>query len=243
VLRRWAPRLAPGLAGAATHGVIRTAHGARALLARDNPIRRQELATGLAYWAATYEELPWDRSLAPETSVAAALARVEARQPALAPPRGNIVTGLRALRETPSFLPVTGLVDPSDPERTLREMAACFARVYLRHPERRIAFTHSITAPSALRLLAPHLDEETVVAATRYAWQAAAGLYAVYGDPRLEPRAESAPGSRAALIAGAADNGTPHSIKLVEACLREDALAHDPALLQAAQDAAVALNG
>ena len=243
VVRRWVPRFVPGLAGAATHGAIRTGHAARALVARDNEIRRAELATGLAYWAVNYEELPWDGSLSPEKSVADALDKVQPRLPALEPPHGNIVTGLRALVETPSFRPVAGLVDNRDPERTLGAMAPLFARLYLRNPERRIAFTHSITAPSALRLLAPHLDEETVVTATRFAWQAAAGIYVVYGDPRLPLPAPILPVERKALIDKAVNNGGAHSIKLTEACLREDALSHDPFLLAAARDAGLEMNG
>ena len=48
---------------------------------------------------------------------------------------------------------------------------------------------------------------------------------------------------REGLAESAARNGGAHAIKLVEACLREDAVAHDPVLLQAAQDAALALDG
>ncbi len=242
VLRRWVPRLAPGLAGVATHGVIRTGHGARGLGLRDSPIRRLELATGLAYWAANHEQLPWDGSTPPgEKSVEAALARVETRLPAREPPRGNIVTGLRALRETPSFAPVAGWIDTSDPERTLTEMASAFARLYLRNPEHRIAFTHAVTAPSSLRLLAPYLDEETVRSGVRYAWQAAAGLYVVYGDPRRPAREARASGEREALVARAIESGGAHAIKLTEACLREEALSHDPVLLAAAEDAGESL--
>ena len=63
VLARWWPRLVPGIAAAATHGVIRTSHAARSLAAAeaaatDTGPRRDELARGLAYWAASYLELP-----------------------------------------------------------------------------------------------------------------------------------------------------------------------------------------
>lgn len=236
VLRRWVPRLAPGLAGAATHGLIRTAHGARAVCARDNPLRRRELATGLAYWAATYQELPWDGVEAPEASVEAAFAKVEPRLPALEPPRGNIITGLASLHETPSFCTVAGRVDTRDPQRTLTEITTLFARLFLRNPERRIAFTHSITAPSALRLLAPYLDEETVRAGVRYAWQAAAGIYVVYGDPRHTAPAERALLERETLVQRAIDTGDAHAVKLTEASQREHALSGDSTLLRAAQD-------
>ena len=55
VLARWWPRLLPGMSGALTHGVIRTAHAVRALApAADDPLKRAELAHGLGYWAARY---------------------------------------------------------------------------------------------------------------------------------------------------------------------------------------------
>ena len=49
-----------GICAAATHGVIRTGHAARSLEQRESPLRVRELAEGLGYWAATYEELPGD---------------------------------------------------------------------------------------------------------------------------------------------------------------------------------------
>lgn len=234
VVRLWVPRLAPGLAGAATHGLIRTGHAARAVATRDNEIRRRELATGLAYWAVSYQELPWDGSLAPEASVEAALARVAARRPAVEPPRGNIVAGLAALDDTPSFRPVAGLIDTRDPLRTLHEITSTFAQIFLRNPELPIHFTHAVTAPSALRLLLSVLDEETARSATRLAWQAAAGLYVVYADPRrarVEPRADH---TTTELVDDALAVGDPHAIKLTEACLREEAIATDPAYRAAA---------
>src|SRR5438552_1487518 len=57
VVNRWLPRLAPGTAFG-VHGAIRTAHAVRNLGRADTPARVRELAEGLAYWAAPYEELP-----------------------------------------------------------------------------------------------------------------------------------------------------------------------------------------
>jgi hypothetical protein len=239
----WAPRLAPGLAGAATHGLIRTGHAARAVAARDSAIRRRELATGLAYWAVSYQELPWDGTLAPEPSVEAALAKVELRRPKVEPPRGNIVSGLASLDDTPSFRPVAGLIDTRDPLRTLHEITAAFARLFLANPERQIAFTHAVTAPSALRLLLPALDEETARTATRLAWQAAAGLYVVYGDPRRPAVAATDTYAESKLIDDALAVGDPHAIKLTEACLREEAVAPDPSYRAAAHAISAAMKG
>ena len=58
VVARWTPRLAPGVSAAVFHGLIRTAHAVRALRRRESGARLDELAVGLAYWAARYAELP-----------------------------------------------------------------------------------------------------------------------------------------------------------------------------------------
>ena len=70
----WVPRLLPGTVGAAGHGLIRTAHGLRGLAAADTPPRRLEVATGLAYWASAYAELPGPPLLIGHERVADALA-------------------------------------------------------------------------------------------------------------------------------------------------------------------------
>ena len=59
VLDTWWPRLLPGLAAAATHGVIRTGHAVEALLTDgETPDHLTELAHGLAYWAARWQPVP-----------------------------------------------------------------------------------------------------------------------------------------------------------------------------------------
>lgn len=49
VLARWWPRLTPGLAAGATHGIISTSHAARSLAAGQTGERLAELARGMAY--------------------------------------------------------------------------------------------------------------------------------------------------------------------------------------------------
>jgi hypothetical protein len=84
VLDTWVARLAPGMSGAATHGVIRTAHAVRALGRRKTPERIGELARGLAYWASSYEELPVaKRKKRPLDTFAAALDEVPLYRTAL----------------------------------------------------------------------------------------------------------------------------------------------------------------
>jgi hypothetical protein len=81
VLGTWWPRLLPGVAAAATHGVIRVGHAARALLEDgDDTVYVAELAHGLAYWAARWQPVPGAAGLrlpaaggAPVPSAAAAV--------------------------------------------------------------------------------------------------------------------------------------------------------------------------
>src|SRR5207245_673298 len=58
-LRTWWPRLLPGVAAAATHGVIRVGHAVRALRQDgEDDEHLTELAHGLAYWAARWQPVP-----------------------------------------------------------------------------------------------------------------------------------------------------------------------------------------
>ena len=55
---RWTTRLAPGYCAAATHGVLRVGHAARALTHGETPLRVRELGDAFASWAANYQTLP-----------------------------------------------------------------------------------------------------------------------------------------------------------------------------------------
>jgi Questin oxidase-like len=245
VLDLWAQRLAPGLCAAATHGVIRTAHAARALAQRDTMERRAELARGLAYWAAAYQELPARPRAATATATyAEALAKLPLyRGKDGPPPRGNIVSGLREAGTLDGFADARDLVvSPLDVSAALSSLTRTFARAYLRHgTEGRsvatIAFVHAVTGPCALRKMLPFVKPETARAALPYAWQAAAGIYSAYaregaGASVPEPRL-----GRDEIAARAVDNGDEHAIKFTEALLMEHSLEPDPVYLAAAEDA------
>src|SRR5258708_13286776 len=59
LLAIWWQRLLPGIAAGATHGVIRTGHVVRALLAgAENRSTLDELAHALAFWAARVRSVP-----------------------------------------------------------------------------------------------------------------------------------------------------------------------------------------
>jgi hypothetical protein len=108
VLGTWWPRLLPGVAAAATHGVIRVGHAARALLEDgDDAVHVTELAHGLAYWAARWQPVPGAATGvglaaaggAPVPSAAVALAAV----PRIAGQSGGVGERLGRLADLPGW--------------------------------------------------------------------------------------------------------------------------------------------
>jgi hypothetical protein len=242
VLRTWMPRLAPGLVAAATHGLIRTGHAVRALGSRDTAVRRHELAEGLAYWAARFQRLPERSGPSPAGQLpSAALAGVAMVPPERRAPRGLITDALEKLTGFEPFESVAARADASgDASAFLSDLTATFARVYLEQAldsGRVIAFIHAVTGPSAIRLLLPHLDAASHPMLLRYAWQAAAGLYAALGRPSPAAPAAMASPAADALVDRAVATGDEHAIKFTEACLREHAVRPQPIYLAAAADA------
>jgi hypothetical protein len=243
VLNEWVGHLAPGICASAAHGVIRVGHAVRSLDAGASPLRLHELADGLGYWAAWYQELPTDlrsvgRALPPREAIhAVRVVPEEQRRFA-----GTIVSSLEALGEFPEFAPVIGLLDVSGDARVrLTELTDVFARVYLANVHNvltAIVFVHGVTDLAALETMLPHLEAATARSALRYAWQASCGLYAAFGSgPTSAEEMEPPREDRDTLIDMAIAHGDEHAIKFTEACLRFDALAPSPAYRAAAHSA------
>lgn len=241
VLQAWIPRLAPGFLASGTHGMLRTAHAVRALGAEDSSARQAELARGLALWAARYAALPALPYSGPAFGLPEALARVPIVPRAERQARGFLTDTVLQLGERPEFGSTIGLLaldGPIGPQ--ISRFTATFARVYLENARTPIPFVHSVTAPSAIRMLEPHIGEEAARQMLRYAWQAAAGFLAVYSNPAasavtLEPAPLDDLPDRA--IA----SGDEHAIKFTEACLREYAISREGVFLVAATDVGVRL--
>jgi len=244
LVETWVGRLGPGIMAGATHGIIRTAHAVRALEQGETPQRLRELAEGLGYWAARYQELPAREGGAAAVSVEEALTRIPRIDDSR---RGRflIFEAVRALDEE-SFGPAIDYVaTDGDADAFVSELTRVFVRQYLANADTAaIAFVHSVTAPSALRILAPHLSDGTRRAAMRYAWQACAALYATYGrmDPAATPMTDEPIAFDAEdLIDRAVAARDEHAIKFTEACLREHQRSRDPAFIAAAKDAVTRL--
>ena len=241
VVRTWVPRLAPAVMAAATHGLIRTGHAVRSLAKEDTSQRRAELAQGLGYWAARFYTLPGTPSqVSSGHSPQAALGRVERLHDATFDGSGPITEQIRGLEEHPEFAPAIDQADAGgDLSAFISNLTETFAGIYLASSKNLIAFVHTVTGPSALRMLAPYLAEDDARLAARYAWQTCAAVYAWYSTvpPQNTPNFESPRENREELIDRAVAAGGAHSIKFTEACLREYSLNPNPVYLAAARDA------
>jgi len=246
VLRRWVPELAPGFAGAATHGILRVAHAARGLSGERTNLRLREMVEALAYWACRHQSLPERKGTRSGRLPSQALPRVE-RLPQASRRRGGLITdGLGRLGAFPPFAGVADMADPgADPAGFLSDLTRTFARVYLgsaRDTGMVITFIHSVTGTAAARLLLPYLDPSGVARLLRYAWQTAAGLWVVFGTGIAAEPIEADDVGAGDLVDCAVVSGDEHAIKLTEACLREHAFAPCSAYLAAADHAVGALS-
>lgn len=244
VLETWVARLGSGIMAGATHGVLRTAHAVRTLAGGESAVRLHEFAEGLGYWAARYQELPAAAGSPGTMRVAEAVAKVVRIDPARRV-RGLIFEAVKVV-DPGEFAPVVNYVAiGSDADAFVSDLTRTFVRQYVTNAQTApIAFIHCVTAPSALRILAPHLTDATREAAMRYAWQACASIYAAFGEvdadrlPALDDEIAYDPGD---LIEQAVAARDEHAIKFTEACLREHRITGDPAFIVAARDVVVRL--
>lgn len=236
VLARWWPRLVPGLAANATHGIIRTSHAARSLAASESSERLEELARGLAYWAAGYLELPGSPGSRGNLDLDGAVSGLPVAAGPVPP--GPITARIRAgLASEPRFpAAVTALRPPTDVPADLLKLATAFARIFVVYGRRQpIAFVHAVTAPVAARSVLGLLPAGLARPSYDALWQAAAALYSAFAaDAVPEPLPAAAPPAPDVLADQAVRTGDVHAIKLTEACLRLYSESPDPALLHAA---------
>ena len=242
LLLRWWPRLLPGLAASATHGVIRTAHAVRSLQEagdHQEPLLIDELAQGLGYWAARYQPLPGDPGLAGPLDAVAATRALPRLDPAV-PSDGPGVGGrLRSLVRLGGFGEgLDGWGAPLRADAALDELIAVGARVLAAREDAPIAFCHAVTAPAAVRLVLPELPPDLQVRSVAAAWQAVGGIVAAFASPRIDREVSAVDTDPEPLLGElgpkAVEHGDEHVIKLAEAAMREYARSRDTTVLVAA---------
>lgn len=100
LLATWWPRLLPGIAAGATHGVIRTGHVVRTLLAgEENSAALGELGHALGFWAARARQVPAAREPSGQLEPQAALDAV----PRIPAQQGGLADRLGQLAGTPGW--------------------------------------------------------------------------------------------------------------------------------------------
>jgi hypothetical protein len=231
VLGTWWPRLLPGVAAAATHGVIRVGHAVRALLADgDDDVHVAELAHGLAYWAARWLPVPGTvtglglpaAGGAPAASAADALAAV----PRIADQSGGVRERFGQLADLPGW--PAALAAPCIPASAaeIRSWLAGLADAatirYLSYGHGNgIMLVHSATAPGAVLRTLPALDTELWAPSLAASWAATAALTAVYAPAVPAARSElpgppTGPHATEDTFARAVDHGDEHVIKFAD---------------------------
>ncbi|MBD0709409.1 MULTISPECIES: questin oxidase family protein [unclassified Streptomyces] len=216
VLAEWWPRLLPGIAGGATHPVIRTGHAVRTLLesgeAGTTGPRRAELAHALGYWAARHQPLPALATLAPAPSAAAALDAV----PLVPEQEGGIRERLARLTAFPAW---GAAPDPETARERLVELVTAATHRYATHGHAEpVMLVHAATAPNAVLRALPALPRELWAPSLAAAWTASAAVTAAYAP------AEGAPCAPVSLtpeevFARAAAHGDDHTIKFTDTAL------------------------
>jgi hypothetical protein len=221
------PRLAPGLPAAATHGVLRTAHAIRALSRAQTEARLAELAHGLGYWAARYQELPGAVPVG-HTPVGEAWVGVP---PVADAGRQEWLITDRFAHLPPSFAAATAAAElPASASDAVSALTQLGARMLITNPHAAIPFVHAVTAPSSLRSVAALLDEETTRRSLGETWITMAALWSAYGEEPPLPLLPGAEPDWPELIDRAIVLGDEHGLKLTVAAGDEVAAGGDPAL-------------
>ena len=216
LLATWWPRLAPGMAAAATHGVIRTGHAVRALREGETAPRRAELGQALAYWAALWSPVP---RLVPSGNRAPrdALPSV----PLLAVQDGRAGERLGRLAQTPGWSESVQALQPvRHPGAVLSDVVDAALRAYAgRAAGNPVMLVHAVTAPAAVSLVLPSLPVALHRDSVETAWTTAAALVASYATSKpLPPR--TGPLDVEGAVDRAVAHGDAHVLKLTEAAVR-----------------------
>ena len=217
VLRTWWPRLIPGIAAGATHGVIRVGHAVRVLRDEgETPARVAELAQGLGYWAARWQPVPGATNPGGLLGADAAIAAV----PLIPRQAGGIGSRLEQLEEVEGWAHAQrAIAAPSGWEAFLRDVVNAAVRRYATHAHGNpVMLVHAATAPNAVLRVLPSLPSEQWAASAAAAWSASAAIHAVYSPATGVPPLTLTTTADDAFDR-ATQHGDEHVIKLADTAL------------------------
>ncbi|MFF4604424.1 questin oxidase family protein [Streptomyces sp. NPDC001339] len=227
VLAAWWPRLLPGIAGAATHTVIRLGHAVRGILdeegerGEEEGPRVAELAQALGYWAARHLALPLPVHPVGQATPAEALAAI----PRVARQRVSALEGYEQLPGTPGWLSATeALHVPADPEAAREGLTALVRAATLNYADyghgNAVMLVHAATAPNAVLRTLPALPRELWASSFAAAWAATSAVTAVFaaGMPR-RPAPNASSVTPEEVFERAVAHGDEHAIKFADTAL------------------------
>ncbi|MGW3342850.1 questin oxidase family protein [Nonomuraea rubra] len=236
VLERWWPRLLPGIAAGATHGVIRTGHAVHALLQLQDATRLAELGQALGYWAARWQPI----AAFDAPSGTAGPERAFAGVPRVPDQSQGINHRLGQLAEVPGWAASVAALRPAaDSEQALArlaELADAATLRYLTHAHGNpVMLVHAATAPTAVLRTLPALPPDLWVAGLNAAWAAGAAVTAAYAPAEPVPagRDLAGPGPAEEVFELAVRHGDEHVIKLADTALDVHRRTGDPDALAA----------
>jgi hypothetical protein len=239
VVGRWLPRLVPGLIAAATHGWLRTAHAARALLAAETPERLGELGRGLAYWAARYQEAPGPAIPSGVLTAAAGIVALPVRHLST---EGLIFEVVRGLDGDDEFAAAVAAVDGATLDVDALLAAAAGRVLGGGAATAPIVYVHTLTPTAAIRGVAPLVDRAVTDLVLGCAWRAVAALVTAYPAAATEGSTGPRDVDADAVVDRAVEGGDEHAIKVAEAAFGPDAGA-DPTVRAAAAALVARLSG
>jgi hypothetical protein len=248
VLTTWWPRLLPGIAAGATHGVIRVGHAARALLAGgQSQAAATELADGLAFWAARALSIPGAVPPAGRLDPATALGAI----PRIPAQRGPVAARLAQLAAMAAWPASVAALKPArtadEVPPLLQGMVDAATLHYLGHGQASpVLLVHAATAPNAVLHTLPALPREFWIPSMSAAWAATATIISTFApaQPAAGPRPAAA-GSRTAADAleRAVAHGDEQVIKFTDTAAEVYERTGEPRALAAAGYAATLIGG
>jgi hypothetical protein len=232
VLATWWSRLLPGIAAGSTHGVIRVGHAVRALRAGATEPARDELAHGLAFWAARYLPLPFARpsGVLPAAAALDGVAR-------LADQTGFVAHRAARLGTTPGWTGSVAALRPvaaAQVRAALTDLVAAAVHNYLRYgPAAPVLLVHTATAPNAVRYVLPSLPQPLWTDSLAHVWRAVAAIQAMYA-PAHGTCAPQGNENAADALRRAAEHGDEHVLKFTDTAVDAFNDSGDPNMLAAA---------
>ncbi|NHN55689.1 questin oxidase family protein [Calidifontibacter sp. DB0510] len=216
VLDIWWPRLLPGIAAGATHGVIRVGHAVAALEVVENEPRIEEFGHALAYWAARWLPVPVVRPQG-GADPAAAISGV----PAVGDQRFGIRSRIAQLDdEFASAAAKFAAGEPGQERAKVEQIADAAVAFYATHGHGQpTMLVHAATAPNAVARVMPLLRPEHQRPSLEAAWTATAAVVAAY-RPAAEVSGQRVPATPEEVIESAAAHGGEHVIKFADTAVR-----------------------